>query len=225
MFDSMLDTIFTGSQITASAFFMTTALALLLGIGTALLCMYKNKYSQSFAVTLAMLPAMVAVVIMLVNGNIGAGVAVAGGFSLVRFRSAAGTAREIGMIFLAMTLGLALGMGYIGLAAVFFAVMAVFTIVLTSVRFGGKKESERSLKITIPENLDYEGLFDDLFATYTDSIELDKVKTTNMGTLYELTYRVVLKDAAKTKEFLDAIRCRNGNLTISCGRVEWKEAL
>ena len=225
MFDSMLDTIFTGSQITASNFLMCTGLALLLGIGTALLCMYKNKYSQSFAVTLAMLPAMVAVVIMLVNGNIGAGVAVAGGFSLVRFRSAAGTAREIGMIFLAMTLGLALGMGYIGLAAVFFLVMGAFTLLLTSVQFGGRKEGERTLKITIPENLDYEGLFDDLFGLYTDSCELDKVKTTNMGTLYELTYRIVLKDAAKTKEFLDEIRCRNGNLTIVCGKAELKEAL
>ena len=225
MFDSILNTIFTGSQITASAFFMTTGLALLLGLGTALLCMYKNKYSQSFAVTLAMLPAMVAVVIMLVNGNIGAGVAVAGGFSLVRFRSAAGTAREIGMIFLAMTLGLALGMGYIGLAAVFFLVMALFTLLLTGIRFGEKREDERTLKISIPENLDYEGLFDDLFAQYTDLSELDKVKTANMGTIYELTYRIVLKDSAKTKEFLDALRCRNGNLSILCGRPATKESL
>jgi len=225
MFDSMLNSIFSSGQITGTAFLVTLGLALLLGIGTALLCMYKNKYSQSFAVTLAMLPATVAVVIMLVNGNIGAGVAVAGGFSLVRFRSAAGTAREIGMIFLAMTLGLALGMGYVGLAICFFLVMAVFTAVLTTVDFGGKKEGERTLKISIPESLDYEGLFDDLFAEYTNSSELDKVKTTNMGTLYELTYRIVLKDAAKTKEFLDELRCRNGNLTISCGKAEFKEAL
>ena len=225
MFDSMLNSIFSSGQITGTAFLVTLGLALLLGIGTALLCMYKNKYSQSFAVTLAMLPATVAVVIMLVNGNIGAGVAVAGGFSLVRFRSAAGTAREIGMIFLAMTLGLALGMGYVGLAVCFFLVMAVFTAVLTTVDFGGRKDGERTLKISIPESLDYEGLFDDLFAEYTNSRELDKVKTTNMGTLYELTYRIVLKDAAKTKEFLDELRCRNGNLTISCGKAEFKEAL
>ena len=225
MFDSMLNSIFSSGQITGTAFLVTLGLALLLGIGTALLCMYKNKYSQSFAVTLAMLPATVAVVIMLVNGNIGAGVAVAGGFSLVRFRSAAGTAREIGMIFLAMTLGLALGMGYVGLAICFFLVMAVFTAVLTTVDFGGKKEGERTLKISIPESLDYEGLFDDLFAEYTNSSELDKVKTTNMGTLYELTYRIVLKDAVKTKEFMDGLRCRNGNLSISCGKAEFKEAL
>lgn len=225
MFTSLLDTIFTGSQITTANFLMCTGLALVLGLGTALLCMYKNKYSQSFAVTLAMLPAMVAVVIMLVNGNIGAGVAVAGGFSLVRFRSAAGTAREIGMIFLAMTLGLALGMGYLGLAICFFLVMAVFTILLTTAGFGGKRDGERTLKISIPENLDYEDLFDDLFAKYTTRSDLDKVKTTNMGTLYELTYHIVLKDASNTKEFLDEIRCRNGNLTIVCGRAVEKEAL
>ena len=225
MFDSMLNSIFTSGQLTGSAFLICTGLALVLGLGTALLSMYKIKYSQSFAVTLAMLPAKVAVVIMLVNGNIGAGVAVAGGFSLVRFRSAAGNAREIGTIFLAMTLGLALGMGYVGLAILFFAIMALFTVLLTSLRFGDKKDGERTLKISIPESLDFEGLFDDLFAEYTTLSELDKVKTTNMGTLDELTYRVILKDAAKTKEFLDELRCRNGNLTISCGKAEFKEAL
>ena len=129
------------------------------------------------------------------------------------------------MIFLAMTLGLALGMGYIGLAAVFFFVMTAFTLLLTVLRFGDTKEGERTLKISIPENLDYEGLFDDLFAQYTETSELDKVKTSNMGTLYELTYRIVLKDAAKTKEFMDALRCRNGNLNITCGRPVTKEAL
>ena len=225
MFDSMLSTIFTGSQITASAFFFCTLIALAMGVCTALLCMYKNKYSQSFALTLAMLPAMVAVVIMLVNGNIGAGVAVAGGFSLVRFRSAAGSAREIGMIFLAMTLGLALGMGYVGLAVVFFLLMGAFTLLLTNLNFGGRQEGERTLKIAIPENLDYEGLFDDLFAQYAQRWELDKVKTVSMGTLYELSYRIVLKNAEKTKEFMDSLRCRNGNLSISCSRPSEKDAL
>ena len=103
--------------------------------------------------------------------------------------------------------------------------MAAFTLLLTVLRFGDTKEGERTLKISIPENLDYEGLFDDLFAQYTETSELDKVKTSNMGTLYELTYRIVLKDAAKTKEFMDALRCRNGNLNITCGRPVTKEAL
>ena len=225
MFDSMLNSIFSSGQITGTAFLVTLGLALLLGIGTALLCMYKNKYSQSFAVTLAMLPATVAVVIMLVNGNIGAGVAVAGGFSLVRFRSAAGTAREIGMIFLAMALGLATGMGYVALAAIFFLVMALFTLALGMTPLGGENDAERELKITIPENLDYDGLFDDLFEKYLKSWSFERVKTASMGTLYELDYRVTLKTEQAPKEFLDALRCRNGNLNIVCGRVTAKEAL
>ena len=220
----MLDSIIT-TQITLQVFAICTAVSLALGVGAALLCMYKSRYTQSFILTLAMLPAVVQVVIMLVNGNIGAGVAVAGTFSLVRFRSAPGTAREIGMIFLAMAIGLATGMGYVALAVLFFLIMAVFVLALTGLRFGGGNEQERGLKITIPENLDYDGLFDDLFQTYTRSARLERVKTTNMGTLYELHYSVVLKTERIPKEFLDALRCRNGNLNIVCGRAATKEAL
>lgn len=220
MLDSIIQT-----QITAQVFAVCTAASLVLGLGTALLCMYKSRYTQSFIITLAMLPAVVQVVIMLVNGNIGAGVAVAGTFSLVRFRSAPGTAREIGMIFLAMAIGLATGMGYVALAVFFFPVMAVFVLALTSLHFGGGAEHERELKITIPENLDYDGLFDDLFEKYTRSARLERVKTTNMGTLYELHYCVVLKTERIPKEFLDELRCRNGNLNIVCGRAATKEAL
>jgi uncharacterized membrane protein YhiD involved in acid resistance len=196
-----------------------------LGVALALLYMYKNKYTQSFVVTLAMLPVVVQLVITLVNGNLGAGVAVAGTFSLVRFRSAPGTAKEIIMIFLAMAIGLATGMGYALLAIIFFVISALFLLVLTLSNFGAGKENERELKITIAESLDYEGLFDDLLDKYTSSYELDKVKTSNMGTLYELQYRVVLKDNGVPKEFLDELRCRNGNLNISCGRIAAKEAL
>ena len=220
MLDSIIQT-----QITAQVFALCTAASLALGLGTALLCMYKSRYTQSFIITLAMLPAVVQVVIMLVNGNIGAGVAVAGTFSLVRFRSAPGTAREIGMIFLAMAIGLATGMGYVALAVFFFLIMALFVLVLTSLHFGGGDEHERELKITIPETLDYDGLFDDLFEKYTRSARLERVKTTNMGTLYELHYRVVLKTERIPKEFLDELRCRNGNLNIVCGRAAVREAL
>lgn len=220
MLDSIIQT-----QITAQVFAVCTAASLVLGLGTALLCMYKSRYTQSFIITLAMLPAVVQVVIMLVNGNIGAGVAVAGTFSLVRFRSAPGTAREIGMIFLAMAIGLATGMGYVALAVFFFLVMAAFVLLLTCLRFGGGNGQERELKITIPENLDYEGLFDDLFQKYTRSARLERVKTTNMGTLYELHYSVVLKGERIPKEFLDELRCRNGNLNIVCGRAASREAL
>lgn len=221
----MLESIITGTEITLEAFFICTAASLLLGLGIALLCMYKSSYTQSFVITLAMLPAVVQVIIMLVNGNIGTGVAVAGAFGLVRFRSTPGTAKEIGMIFLAMAIGLAGGMGYVILAALFFLVMAAFVLVLSRLRFGCGDENERELKITIPENLDYEGLFDDLFQRYARSVRLEKVKTSNMGTLYELDYRVVMKSGGVPKEFLDELRCRNGNLNIVCGRTASREAL
>ena len=221
----MLNSIITGTEITVSAFFLCTAVSLVLGLGTALLGMYKSKYSRSFVLTLALLPAMVQLIIMLVNGNIGAGVAVAGAFGLIRFRSAPGSAKEIGLVFLATAVGLATGMGYIAIAAVFFAIIALAMLLLTLIGFGAGAADERELKITIPENLDYDGLFDDLFRHYTRSAELEKVKTTNMGTLYELSYKIVLKDAGGTKAFLDALRSRNGNLNIVCGKPVTKEAL
>lgn len=214
----MLNSIITGTEITVNAFLICTAASLVLGILTAVLAMFRSRCTQSFAVTLALLPTMVQVVIMLVNGNIGAGVAVAGAFSLIRFRSVAGSAREIGLVFLAMSIGLAVGMGYVALAAIFFVVIAAAMLLLTLLRFGAGRDNERELKITIPENLDYDGIFDDLLQQYTLSNSLDRVRTTNMGTLYELTYKIVLKDEHSTKAFLDALRCRNGNLNITCGK-------
>ena len=221
----MLNSIISGTEITVQAFFICTAVSMVLGVGCASLCMYRSRYSQSFAVTLAVLPAVVQLIIMLVNGNIGTGVAVAGAFGLVRFRSAPGSAREISMLFLAMAIGLATGMGYVAVAALFFVIMAAFSLLLLSVRFGERSGSERQLKITIPENLDYEGLFDDLLDQYASHWELERVRTTNMGTLYELDYRLTLRDRTVPKEFLDALRCRNGNLNIVCGRPVVKEAL
>lgn len=220
----MLESIL-ASGITLPAFLICTAVSLVLGIATALISMYRTKCSQSFAVTLAVLPAIVQIVIMLVNGNVGAGVAVAGAFSLVRFRSVPGTAREIGVIFLAMALGLATGMGYVALAAIAFVILTAAMLLLSAVNFGSPKSSERVLKITIPENLDYEGLFDDLFAQYTSSHELARVKTSNMGTLYELEYRITLPGETVPKAFLDDLRCRNGNLNIVCGRETARDAL
>ncbi|MCR5150012.1 MAG: DUF4956 domain-containing protein [Clostridiales bacterium] len=219
-FSSIIET-----SIDFRTYLICTAVSLILGILTAVITMFKNRCSQSFAVTLAILPAAVQTVIMLVNGNIGAGVAVAGAFSLVRFRSAPGNAREIGAIFSAMAIGLATGMGYVTLAVVFFAVTAAFTLILSALNFGETKGSLRSLKVTIPENLDYDGIFDDLFAKYTAKAELDRVKTTNMGTMFELDYSIELKSEEVPKEFLDEIRVRNGNLNITCGRRAEKEAL
>ncbi len=214
-----------GTELTLTSFLICTGVSLLLGVGTALVAGYRSRSTQSLAITLAILPAVVQAVIMLVNGSIGAGIAVAGAFSLVRFRSAPGTAREIAAIFLAMAIGLATGMGYVGLAVLLFLILAGAMLALTALRFGQKEDAGRILKITIPEDLDYDGLFDDLFERYTTAHTLEKVKTTNMGTLYELRYRITLRQEPVSKVFLDELRCRNGNLNITCCREESHESL
>lgn len=205
--------------LTFGNFMLCTLVSLALGIAVAWVYMRRSIYSKSFAVTLALMPAMVQVVIMLVNGNLGAGVAVMGAFSLVRFRSVPGTAREIGMIFFAMAIGLACGMGYLAFAVLFMLMIGIAFLGLSASSFGDPKEEEKLLKITIPENLDYDHLFDDIFRQFTSKTELIQVRTVNMGSLFELHYHVRLKSAAASKEFLDQIRCRNGNLNISCGRI------
>ena len=220
MFNSVIPT-----ALTLSAFLMCIFAALILGVLTALVFSFRNRHSGSLILALAVLPPIVTMVIMMVNGNIGAGLAVAGTFSLVRFRSAPGTAREICGLFMSTAIGITRGMGFIGIAAVFFLVMAVFLIALSVFRFGETAASSRQLKITSPENLDYDGLFDDIFEKYTSNHELVRVKTTNMGTLYELTYSINLKTADVSKQFIDEIRCRNGNLNIICGRESDKDSI
>ena len=199
-------------------FLICSIASLILGVLASMIYMYRNSYHKSFVITLALMPAMIQIVIMLVNGNLGTGVAVMGAFSLVRFRSVPGTAREISSIFFAMGIGLATGMGYIGFAAVFLALIGIATFLLINSGFGKNKLIEKELKITIPENLDYNGVFDDLFEKYTHENSLEQVRTTNMGSLFELRYKVELKKEEQEKEFLDALRCRNGNLPIICGR-------
>ena len=220
MFNSVIP-----NAMTLSAFLMCIFAALVLGVLTALVFSFRNRHSGSLILSLAVLPPIVTLVIMMVNGNIGAGLAVAGTFSLVRFRSAPGTAREICGLFMSTAIGITCGMGFIGIAAVFFLVMAVFLVILSLARFGETAASSRQLKITIPENLDYDGLFDDIFEKYTSRHELVRVKTTNMGTLYELTYRINLKTPDVSKQFIDDIRCRNGNLNIICGRESDKDSI
>lgn len=216
MLESVLtETVNTG--ITMGQFLLCTITSVMLGAVLAAVHTYRNQYSRSFILTLVLLPVMVQTVIMLVNGNLGTGVAVMGAFSLVRFRSLPGNAREIGSIFLAMALGLAAGMGYLGTAMLLMIVSGGITILLISLPAGRARRKE--LKITIPENLDYSGIFDDIFAKYTKKSELVRVRTVNMGSLYELCYQVDLKSEFIEKNMLDEIRCRNGNLTIVCGRL------
>ena len=224
----MLNTIFGGvfdsatqSVITVGDFLLCVAVSLVTGLFLACNYGYKSKSSQSFLVTLALLPAVVCVVIMMVNGNVGAGVAVAGAFSLVRFRSAPGTAREISAIFLAMAAGLIAGMGYLAYAVLFVAILGGMSFLYDGIcRSFAKTQRGKVLYITIPENLDYTDVFDDIFEEFTKRWEMTNVKTTNMGSLFKLTYQVDFRDGVSEKEFLDKLRCKNGNLEIVLAKKE-----
>ncbi|MBR2634448.1 MAG: DUF4956 domain-containing protein [Clostridia bacterium] len=197
--------------------------ALVLGLGIALSYCYRSVHSQGFATTLALLPGAVCVVILLVNGNVGTGVAVAGAFSLVRFRSVPGTAREICALFLAMGTGLLCGMGYPAFALLFTLVMCLCLLLYQRVGLGKKRKTEKLLQITVPEDLHYTEIFDDIFPEYTLSHSLIQVKSCAMGSLFKLRYRIELKDPQKEKELLDRLRCRNGNLEISLSLCENSE--
>ena len=202
--------------ITPGDFLLCIGTALLAGIILALVSMFRSRNTKSYAVTIALLPAIVCVLIMMVNGNVGAGVAVAGAFSLVRYRSAPGTAREIAMLFMAMAAGLIAGMGYLAYCLLFTVLLSLIALLYNQLKLGeGSRALYKTLNVTIPEDLDYTGVFEDIFREYTTSCTLVRVKTTNMGSLFRLTYDIVLKDAAKEKAMIDALRCRNGNLEIS----------
>ena len=216
--DLIFGSIITNGTITGASFLIATVCSLAIGLFIAFMYTIKSSYSRSYIITLALLPAIVQMVIMLVNGNIGAGVAVAGAFSLVRFRSAPGTGKEITSIFLAMAVGLATGMGYIGIAAIFAVIITVANLILMGSGFGNGASEEKTLKITVPEGLDFEGIFDDIFARYTTKAELCEVKTSGMGSLYKLNYSIVMRNRASTKGMIDEMRQRNGNLEISCSR-------
>ncbi len=221
LFKGLFDTDLT-TVISVTDFMLCLGFSLVLGLVMAFSYMYRTRYTKSFVITLALLPAVVCVVIMLVNGNVGTGVAVAGAFSLVRFRSVPGTAKEICTLFLAMGAGLIAGMGYLGFAVLFTLVMCIVFVLYNRLDFGTKKNSEtfKTFTVTIPENLDYTGIFDDIFAEFTISHDLVRVKSTNMGSMFKLTYNIMLRDISREKEMIDKIRCRNGNLEIVVSKQE-----
>ncbi len=213
LFDGVLDSS-TQPIIFLWDFLLCVGISLVIGLFLAITYTYKTKYTKSFVVTLATLPTVVCVVIMMVNGNLGAGVAVAGTFSLVRFRSLPGTAKEIGSIFLAMGTGLMTGMGYLGYGVLFTLIVGSLNIIYNKSSIGSIKDTNKVMKITIPEDLNYTTIFDDLFQKYTKECELVNVKTTNMGSLFKLKYNIVLNNNQEEKQFIDDLRCRNGNLEI-----------
>ena len=226
----MLDSLFRGvfdteltSVIAPADFLLCVGVSLLIGLLLCAMTMWRAKSSGSFVVTLALLPAVVCVVIMMVNGNVGAGVAVAGAFGLVRFRSAPGSAREIGAIFIAMGAGLIAGMGYLGYAALFSLILGGVTMLYTALHLG-EGNRNKTLHITIPEDLDYSGVFDPILKECTTDYTLKHVKTTNMGSLFKLTYDLTLRDPAKEKALIDELRRRNGNLEISMSYQETNPA-
>lgn len=221
LFSGLFDTDMT-SVISLSDFLICVGCALVIGLILAGCYMYRTRYTKSFVATLALLPAVVCVVIMMVNGNVGTGVAVAGAFSLVRFRSVPGSAKEIGAIFLAMGTGLVVGMGYLGFALLCAVLLGAVSVVYSGLDFGSKKKAAlyKTLHITIPEDLDYTDVFEPILKEYTSSCELVQVKTTNMGSLFRLTYDLTLKIPGKEKELIDKLRCRNGNLEITVSRQE-----
>lgn len=201
-----------------SAYILSIISALLLGTVFSLAIQYKQSVSKSFAMTTAILPVVVCVVIMMVNGSIGAGIAVAGSFSLVRFRSVPGTAREIAIVFIAMAIGLACGMGnaFYGLIFTLIIIGGMALLERTKLTELGTKSQHKTVRITIPENLDYTDIFEDVFQDFMESYELKKAKSINLGSMFRLTYDVVFKDPYEEKEFLDQIRVRNGNLEVAC---------
>ena len=218
----MFESIFSDGNVAAVGFFIALGVALACGVIFAFLSCYKSGSSSNFFICIALLPMTVAAVIAIVNGNLGVGVAIAGAFGLVRFRSAPGTAREIAAIFIAMASGLAFGTGYLAYGAIFLVVCGIilFVFAIINEKKNASKGLEKIIKVTIPETLDYTTVFDDLFSEYTVLSELEKVKTVNMGSMFRLSYRVTLKNAESEKALLDAIRIRNGNLEIQCSRAD-----
>ncbi len=208
----LFESILTGG-ITASSFLICIAAALICGIISAFAASFKSHTTKSFLVSLIVLPMIVSTVITMVNGNIGTGVAVMGAFSLVRFRSVPGKAKDIAAIFLSMTAGLACAGGFVAIAILFTVIVCAVMLILSIIPFGDDRML--ILNITIPETLNFTDAFEDIFKEYTNRHKLTQTKTSNMGSLFKLTYKIELKDRAKTKEFIDKLRCRNGNLEIS----------
>lgn len=222
MFDSTLSSIFGSSEslvaaITTGEFLVCCVASIVLGMACAGIYMFRHSYSKNFVVTLAQLPLIVQMVITLVNGNLGAGIAVMGVFNLVRFRSIPGSAKDIGSVFLAMAIGLATGMGFLALAVVFTVIVAIVNLVFVATPFGQPKEQAKTLTITVPEDLEFDGMFDEVLERFTAEYELIEIQTKNLGSLFQLSYLIRMKGHGEEKALIDSLRCLNGNLKIALG--------
>ena len=213
------------SSVTTVEFLICCIASIVLGAVAAYVYTIKHEHTKNFVVTLALLPLIVQAVITLVNGNLGAGIAVMGVFNLVRFRSIPGSAKDITSVFLAMAIGLATGMGYIWLAVLFTIIVCAVNIGFVLSPFGKPSEPEMTLTITIPEDLEFDGMFDKVLARYAESFKLRSVSTSNMGALFKLEYTVRLKDAGLAKRMIDEVRTMNGNLKVALCYAPTREAL
>ena len=201
----------------------TICVALALGLFISLVYMVTHRvgvYSQGFVLTLVMMPIIISIIIMLVGSNVARAFSLAGAFSIIRFRSTMGDPKDVAYIFFTMAVGLALGVGYAAYAALFALMLCMIMFVLSKVDFGKKKNTPKLLKIMMPENMDYEGAFDDIFENYTSYHEMQKVRTTDLGTLLEVQYNILLRQYMSEKKLIDELRCRNGNLTITISMKE-----
>ncbi len=218
-----------GTSLSIGTYLLCLGVALGCGVIVSIANYFLGTRSKNMFVSISIIPMVVTLVVMLMNdiltGGIGTGIAIAGAFALVRFRSVPGTAKEIAVVFLVMGLGIACGLGYLGLAAISCVVITLCFLLLSLTPFGREDGEANDLRITIPENLDYTTIFDEVFAKYTKKIRLEKIKTVNLGTMIELKYRICLKDKTKEKEFLDEIRIRNGNLTVILSRASLRDEL
>lgn len=212
----MLTSLFsdTSSNVELSSILICSIVSIVLGFVIAFTHMKTSKYSKNFLITLVVLPVLVQVVMIMVNGNLGTSVAIAGAFSLVRFRSLPGTSKEILSVFFAMTVGIITGVGHVFFAAIITGIVSLVIFLFNAMSLFDPDNKERILKVTVPENLDYTSMFNEIFEQYTKSAVLDQVKTTNMGSLFDLSYRIVLNQGTNEKEFIDEIRIKNGNLKV-----------
>ncbi|MDO7906285.1 DUF4956 domain-containing protein [Paenibacillus sp. JX-17] len=217
MLDSLFSTTLTDDTLTLSSTIITILLAVVLGGLISYTYMKTNPggYTQSFTLTMVVLPVIVAIIILLIGSNIARAFSLAGAFSIIRFRSAPGDPKDIAYVLFTMASGLACGVGAFGYAVLFTIILCVLMFVLSSMNYGTRKSLQRTLKVTIPENLVYDEAFDEVFRKFNVQYELKKIRTTELGSLYELVYAVTMNQLTNQKEFLDEIRCRNGNLDLS----------
>ena len=214
---SLFSSIFT-STFTLGQFLIAVLASMVLGFVVSIYYMFRNTYSKSFVPSLILIPAIECVVIIMINGNMGAGIAVAGSFALIRFRSARGSAKDLTAIFMAMAIGIICGTGYIGIAVLFTLIVCAVGMFLSFAKYGECDGKMRYLKITVPENLNYDEAFEEVLDNYCSSYEIEKVKTLSLGSLFRVDYSIVMKDTSKIKEMIDDLRIRNNNLEIVCGK-------